>query len=861
MMPVFQIESDGKRFEVDAPDMQTAAASLDAHSKSSSKNGGGKSFMDHLKSAWDQATPGGPLWIAKQAVEGITGAVDASKAATSTPQTEEEAFQQNQGRERGPGFAMQAASVMAPGAPKGTGGVMAAPMQAAGAVRSNLPSVITSPRSPMRPTAPSGGEQVVQAADRLSAATGTDIPVPRAISSDSTTVQRIGQGVRNIPVVGDPIPKATDRLVQDVGGAVRNIADQYGHGSGANVAGRIGSRLGDEAEAEMAAATGAAQRSDDAVLAAHQRDTDAAQQNIAARERQSLEAARAAVGDMPPQDMGAALIERLRTHEATARTNKDALYAQAGQANAAVRADEVQNVRSVVAQGLENSGVVVDPLLTPAANRMMDELQRLAQLDIPNRAVGARVPAAGDETRSAVSVQGIEQTRKRLSFLRSAASNDADRRAVTNVMRNFDDWQSHAFETALLSGDDTALQAFRGARAANTAWRDRFFNDEDDAGGIITRIVTGEVTPQEVANYVVGAGQVGAKGVSSRLLTRIGEATNNDPEVEQAIRGGVWNRLTQATEGATAKAPAKVAGDISEFLNGSGRDVANRLLSPEQQRLARAYVQTLRTADDARALIGEVSAATMPGAMPVQSGPLKQIADAVIGKGRKSDEALFTAIDARAKSGSRGDISTLAKLIRVIPQEERSDLAGAIIRGLGVSPRTGQFSPDVFVSQWSTYTPQAKAILFGNAGAQRQALDDIAIISSRLKEVQSKFGNPSGTAQNAGFAGLATMGAAAATAAMHGDVVAPLTFLATVTGGYGVAKLLASPASASSLAKWAKAYANMISAPSPSKTALYKIASRNIASTAQTMGIKISPADLLRSIQGPVPAGAQDKKQ
>lgn len=859
---------EGQRVTVDdaflkmSPDQQHAQVDEIAKtlkvSPGSVSSGGG--FMSRLQKVWDNPTPGGALWLAKQAVEGVTGAVDASKAATTTPQTEEEAFQQNQAREALPGFAMQAASVLSPGAPKGTGGVFAAPMAQAAERTANLPAVISPSRPPVSVPPASEGERILQAARRLSSVTGSYLPVPRAIASDSPTVQRIGQGVRNIPVVGDPIPKATDQLVENVGGAVRNVADQFGHGSGANVAGRIGGRLADESEAETRAATDAARQSDDAVLAAWQRDQDAARQNIAARENQSLEAARAAVGDMSPQDMGAALIDRLRTEERSARSNKDALYDQAGRADASVRLDSVQRVRGHVVRGLEEAGVVIDPQLTPAANRMLDELQNLSQLNIPNRAQ-TPLPRTPDTERVGVTVQGIEQARKRLVSLRSAANNDADRRAARLVMERFDDWQSEAFENALISGDDAALRAFRQARQANTSWRNRFFNDGDDASHIITRIVTGEVTPQEVANYIIGAGQIGGKGVSSRLLTRIAEATNNDPEAMGAIRAGIWNKLTQATEGAAAKAPAKVAGDISEFLNGSGRDVANRLLSPEQQRLARAYADTLRRGEDARALIGEVAANTRPGAMPVRQGPMKQIADAVIGKGRKSDEALFSAIDAYAKSGSRGDVSTLAKLIHAIPHEDRTDLAGAIVRNLGVSPKTGQFSPDVFLSQWSTYTPQAKAILFGNAGAQRQALDDIALISARLKSVHAKFGNPSGTAQNAGFATLGALAATAGAAAMHGAIIEPLTFLASVTGGYGLAKMLASPAGSSSLAKWAKAYAKMVTGPGPSQTGLYKLASRNVANTAQSLGLKISPSDLMRSIQGPVPAGAEDKNK
>jgi len=705
---------------------------------------------------------------------------------------------------------------------------------------------------PVRPVvvAPAGpGQEVVTAADRLSNVAGP-VAVPQAIASDNTAVQRIGQGLRNIPVVGDAIPKATQTLVDNLGDATRSVADQYGSGSGPNVANRISNNLSSAAEAERNTAQSAAARSDAAVQAAHENAVRAANQQLDNTDAGALQQARQAVGDMSPQDMGQALIQRLRTGEQAAEANKNALYERAGNMDASIHAGEIRNVRSTVAQGLDDAGTVVDKDLTPAASKMMDELQRLSDLQIPNKAVGSRLPASGAEQPAAVSVQGIEQARKRLSFFRSAASNDADRRAATQIMRQFDDWQSNAFENALFSGGDEALNAFRQARSANASWRQRFFNDEDDAGKFVQRIVTGEVTPQEAANYIVGAGKVGAKGVSSRLLTRIAQATNNDPEAMQAIRGGVWNRLSQATEGTNAKPAAKVASDIGEFLNGSGRDVAQRLFTPEQQGIMRAYADTLRQTAAAREHVAEVAANTKPSSMDVGIGPMQQLATDVLGRGGKTDEALFNAINSYAKSGGRGDIQTLARLVHVLPQQGRGDLAGSIIRNLGVSPRTGQFSPDVFASQWKSYTPQAKTILFGNAGPQRQAIDDIMTISERLKQIGSRFGNPSGTAQNVNLFALAS-----------GAIAAPLTTLSAAVGGSVAAKLLSAPAGASSASKWTKAYAALSMRPTPHTIAAFQVASRNLANTAQGFGSNATVMDFMKALQAPATSSAQDQNQ
>lgn len=715
------------------------------------------------------------------------------------------------------------------------------------AARASAPEII---QAAARAT-PEGGA-IAQAATRLSDVTGAPVNVPLAISSDSTAVQRVGQGIKNIPVVGDQIPQATGRLVEDLGGAVQSVANQFGAGSGPNVANRIGRTIGDAAEVETAAARNAAQRSDAAVLADWQRATEDAGNVIASREAAALQRARESVGDMSPQDMGANLIARLRAGEQEARATKDRLYDIAGNSDAAVSADSVGGIRSRVAQSLENDGRVIDGVLTPASSRMMDELHRLSGLNIENRAVGARVPVGAGEqpTRAAVSAQGIEQVRKRLNAFSRAATNDADRSAARQIIREFDSWQSDAFDNALFSGSDEALAAFRQARAANTEWRQRFgFNARDDADRIVNRIVTGEVTPQEVSNWLVGASQVGAKGVSSRLLTRLAEATGGDAEAMQAIRGGVWNRLSQATEGATAKSPERIASGINEFLSGSGRDVANRLFTPEQQGIMRAYADTLRQGQRAREMVAEVARNTKPQATEVGIGPMQELANTVLGRGGKTDEALFSAIDAYAKSGGRGDISTLSRIVRAIPQQDRMDLAGSIVRGLGTSPRTGQFSPDVFSSQWQTYTPQAKAILFGNAGAHRQALDDIATISTRLKEVGQRFGNPSGTAQTRNIFTLA-----------GGLMFAPGATIPAALGGAVGAHILAAPAGASSAARWMKSYEAVARAPSSRTIAAYTIASRNLINTARSVGGVSAERDVLRAIQGSMQGRAQDEQ-
>lgn len=715
-----------------------------------------------------------------------------------------------------------------------------------GAAKAPTPNI---PRPPMAAAVPESNG-IVAAADRVSQVAPETVNVPRAFASDSMPVQRTAQSVRNLPVIGDAIPRATGEMADQLAGARNAVASSYGEGSGPNVASRIGRQLDSAAGQEAVAAREATAQGDAAVLAEWERAHNVAREGIAGQENNSLQAARASIGDMSPQEMGTTLIARLRQGEREAHATKERLYGIAGQSDGAIDANAVRGIRTDVTRSLDEQGLIVDPQLTPAASRMVTELDNISSLRIPNRVASPRSMAQGDVETAAVNMQGLEQTRKRLGAMAQAATNDADRRAARHVMQAYDDWLDNAFDNSLFSGSDEALNAYRQARAANADWRTRFgFNRRDDADRLINRVVTGEVTPQELSNWLVGSTQVGSKGVSSRLLTRVAEATSGDAEAMQAIRGGVWNRLTQTAEGVADKAPAKIANDIGEFLNGSGRDVANRLLTPQQRAIAQTYADTLRRGTEARATLAEAAANSKPSAAKVNMGPMQELAETVLGKGGKTDEALFNAIDAYAKAGGKGDVKTLADLVKAIPEKDKGDLAGALIRKMGHSAQTNDFTLEMFASDWGKYSPQAKAVLFGNAGPYRQALDDIALISQRYKDIGRRFGNPSGTAQNVSLLGTAAWVAGS-----------PFTAIPAILGGAVAAKMLAAPAGASSISKWGRVMEAVKQSPSPQRIAALQTASRNLVNTSTAFGGKVSPPDFMRQLQGTVPAGAQNEQ-
>lgn len=112
-------------------------------------------------------------------------------------------------------------------------------------------------RVPVPSRSPTPGQEVAQAAERLSGS-GAEVTVPRAVASDSPTIQRAAQHVRNVPIGGSPVIQATQRGLEQLGTKTDEAAAAYG---GASVPGAGGAArqsivdwVGPESKAKVSAA-------------------------------------------------------------------------------------------------------------------------------------------------------------------------------------------------------------------------------------------------------------------------------------------------------------------------------------------------------------------------------------------------------------------------------------------------------------------------------------------------------------------------------------------------------------------------------------------------------------------------------
>src|SRR6185312_9499983 len=108
------------------------------------------------------------------------------------------------------------------------------------------------------------------------------------------------------------------------------------------------------------------------------------------------------------------------------------------------------------------------------------------------------------------------------------------------------------------------------------------------------RMVEGSATPEEIANgmfKVIGAGN---PGHVTRALQSVERIVGADSPSMGAIRQGVWQKLTQAAAGKDQPGAQKSMQAINEFLNGSGKTIAEQLYSPKELALMQRYADAIK---------------------------------------------------------------------------------------------------------------------------------------------------------------------------------------------------------------------------------------------------------------------------
>lgn len=313
----------------------------------------------------------------------------------------------------------------------------------------------------------------------------------------------------------------------------------------------------------------------------------------------------------------------LQRESGRARAAVDTAYATArglpGEIHAGAFEGMPQRIKGQLTLGEEP--VVIDDVLTPWASRMIKDLDtQVGRLRIQNRADPFGAP--NPERITGVSLNGVEQWRKRLSTFRNdahASGNAADARAARAVLDAFDEQVTNAVNGGLFRGDPRAIQAWNDARAAHADYRATFRQGRSDPIGRVVEKIVGRnannpaAIPNDVADFIYGAAGTNPSSLNVAVVNRLRQIFPEGSQEWAAIRQGLFQRLTDAGEGMRPFSPGTVSQRLNKFLNNDGVEMSRVLFSPAERRMMQEYSDLLRRLEVPQAGANWSNTATFAG--------------------------------------------------------------------------------------------------------------------------------------------------------------------------------------------------------------------------------------------------------
>jgi hypothetical protein len=322
------------------------------------------------------------------------------------------------------------------------------------------------------------------------------------------------------------------------------------------------------------------------------RQTDTPAQPIMRRfdetQRAAIEQANGNIGQSfgPAGDMAGSVQQGLRDKVAFSKQRAESLYKIAEDGNLVIQPQAVADMPKFVESRLQDNPIIMDPTLTPNAVMGLKMLQD----------AGANAGALNTE------LKGIELMRKRLNTLSPVTP--SDKAATRSVKGAFDDWLQNTIDQALYSGDETAVNALKAARAESKVYLGITSPKTGDvAGKTMAKMVSQDITAEQAANWLFGADIVSpnlnAPLVAAKIKTTLGPFS---PEWA-SVRAAAWKRLTTDLGADEVKSATMLSKRIDNFLGDKGSSLSKVLFSEEERNRMKAFAAVLKrtiTPADAR---------------------------------------------------------------------------------------------------------------------------------------------------------------------------------------------------------------------------------------------------------------------
>ena len=225
------------------------------------------------------------------------------------------------------------------------------------------------------------------------------------------------------------------------------------------------------------------------------------------------------------------------------------------------------------------------------------------------------IAARIDEVGVAPNFGWLEEARKQLGRYIGSTLDPTDKNQLTLIKKGYDKWLDDIIDKALVTGDDTVLEALQHARTLNTAYANQFLpqNAKDNVGRIISKMIDDEqYSGDQAINAILGASKTFKKIDGSRIVERLKKIFGTNPvtgvfdegrlatsEGWQNLRQAYFLRLLKAARGSDPGKPfsgINFKQAVANLIFGDGRMIAAELFDMKEltmiRRLSRAILRT-----------------------------------------------------------------------------------------------------------------------------------------------------------------------------------------------------------------------------------------------------------------------------
>jgi hypothetical protein len=238
---------------------------------------------------------------------------------------------------------------------------------------------------------------------------------------------------------------------------------------------------------------------------------------VASPGRQVRQVAETARGMSSPE-RGAAMPDvaaAVSREREAARSAAGEMFDVARSQRASVPAIEVARLNSKVADSVSTFILGADGM--SAVRRQFETLNQLADLDVP-------FPRK---------LQALEQWRARVTSMTPRDGSPAQ--AAASRMKNaYDDWLDDAFNRDMIQGTPEAVNAWKDARGAWAAYKQRF-----DSNRVIRDLAQKETSQEQMAQWLFNSNAVGAKKEAGIVVQRLNDILGTDSKQMAGLRSEV----------------------------------------------------------------------------------------------------------------------------------------------------------------------------------------------------------------------------------------------------------------------------------------------------------------------------------